>query len=282
MGVVGDTLQTRHMRAGFPAIAALVWTGCSGCVQTHDSSTTPTSAAAPAPSSKQPEAHSSTAPSPWTSPVAIDCAVQQQLERNTDDSSLELTVHWCPIPRREANGKAALTAELVHAAPSGAPRLLPFIWEPAEDRSGARLIDVDADGDFELELSGTCGSGPNCERAVWRLHPQTRELFQWFESSGYATLEVIDEYVVEGGRNGCCAWEYRLYSATRRTRIDTSHPLFAVTVQLSDGANGETRCLVRRHVGPPGSPAMNTAIALCERHDVRTPPVDVTDVDTAR
>ena len=116
---------------------------------------------------------------------------------------------------------------------------------------GASLVDVDGDGDHEVEVRGMCGAGPNCEGALYRINRERGKL-ELFFSGGYADLSVIDGYLVEAGRASCCSWEYHAYRLDGREGVreyDNMDMMVEVGMDLSSGQEQtQTRCrFTRRH-----------------------------------
>jgi hypothetical protein len=134
---------------------------------------------------------------------------------------------------------------------------------------GAQLIDIDGDGNHEVEVRGSCGAGPNCEGALYRIDPAAGKLRQWF-SGGYAQLSVLDGHLLEAGRASCCSWEYHAY----RLRDEGVHGydnmdlMIEVGMDPSDeGENAPARCVFSRPQGDnPGivMPPNPQWLALCE------------------
>ena len=133
----------------------------------------------------------------------------------------------------------------------------------------AQLIDIDGDGNHEVEVRGMCGAGPNCEGALYRIDPRTGKLRQWF-SGGYAGLSVIDGHLLEAGRASCCSWEYHAYRLADEGvhEYDNMDLMIEVGMDPSDeNENAPARCVFSRprsdsrEVVMPPNPQW---LALCE------------------
>ena len=125
----------------------------------------------------------------------------QQSAKNADGSTLRLRTE-CP-----RDGIRVHVIELGCPGGGACDRL--EIEQDTESfpMGGAATIDIDGDGMHEVEVRGMCGAGPNCEGDLYRIDRDQRKLYHFF-SGGYADLQVIDGYLVEGGRASCCAWEF--------------------------------------------------------------------------
>ncbi|MCD9033770.1 hypothetical protein LDO32_18825 [Luteimonas sp. Y-2-2-4F] len=118
-----------------------------------------------------------------------------RLERHggCDEASVRAVVRYAPP------GSDAFAVALEAPSP-----------DPQEPVRAVRFIDLDADGVHEVEAIGSCGAGPNCAGAVYRLD-RPAGVFRPFFEGGYAELTMIDGHVVEAGRASCCAWEYHAW-----------------------------------------------------------------------
>lgn len=134
----------------------------------------------------------------------------------------------------------------------------------------ARLVDMDGDGNHEVEVRGMCGAGPNCEGELYRINRDSGRL-ELFFSGGYSDLSVIDGHLVEAGRASCCAWEYHAYRLQGRTGLlDYNNMDFMVEVGAnldSEDENAPPRCTftrtrdgAREVMRPPG----RQWLRLCE------------------
>ncbi|MFS8972994.1 hypothetical protein PO002_00580 [Cupriavidus necator] len=114
--------------------------------------------------------------------------------------------------------RARLRTCALPIAPSRAKarELTKHSWDTAEAPfSGGGLIDLDGDGEYELQIGGTCGAGPNCEGNIYKLDRKSGRLYHYF-TGGYAELFMLGGYLVEAGRASCCAWEFHVYRPTSR------------------------------------------------------------------
>ncbi|WP_344758644.1 hypothetical protein [Luteimonas lutimaris] len=202
--------------------------------------------------------------------------------RNSDGSVLALATE-CPTPdlRRHvvtldcANGRRCDRMELE---------------QPGEYAltGGARIIDLGDDGMHEIEVTGSCGAGPNCEGDVYAVDPDAGKLVHLF-SGGYSELFTRDGWLVESGRASCCAWEYHLWNLGGNHTLplgeyDTMDLMVKVGAIMDEEGFD---CVFLRGSGDnwqavaPPSPALET---LCEVYDkdYRLKPPDPTPGAEAR
>lgn len=130
------------------------------------------------------------------------------------------------------------------------------------------LIDLDGDGNHEVEVRGVCGAGPNCEGDVYRVAPGGRKL-QHFFNGGYAGLPLDDGWLLEAGRASCCSGEYHGWQLSRAHELPLqySNMDLLIEVGLRSGETDDYDCRFsrvnsdNRVVVAPPSPALEH---LCE------------------
>ena len=202
---------------------------------------------------------------PWA--AEAKCTVNTQTIANRDGSALILRQEECP-DQDQRNIRVSYRPDAKHKAYS-----VLTLSQSIEEAStgGAHSIDLEADGQFEIEVRGMCGAGPNCEGTIYKLASDKRSMFEYF-SGGYADLRLQDGYLIEGGRASCCSWEFHLYRTDATDRpIDESAMEYMVTVGVllkegSDQVEGSD-CQVSRREGndwkaaPPPTPGL---ARLCE------------------
>jgi hypothetical protein len=99
---------------------------------------------------------------------------------------------------------------------------------------GARFFDLDQDGVPELEITKSCGAGPNCDRDVYKLDAAQKSYKPYF-SGGYFELKWLDGKLVDSSRGSCCSWESHVYPAAVAGRaIDERDMLMLIEVQADD------------------------------------------------
>jgi len=159
--------------------------------------------------------------------VKAGCPSRTVCARNADGSVVQVVTDQCP---------GAETHSLAfHYSPT--PTTPPQKLTSLSDHS-AREIDLgqrDPRGFVQIDLGGACGAGPNCEHELYRFDPAARAFYLFF-SSGYATLEPFEGYLVEGGRSSCCEWEYHAYKIGQTGGRETVGELPEFTiVRATDG-----------------------------------------------
>lgn len=143
----------------------------------------------------------------------------------------------------------------------------------------ARLIDLDGDGRQEIEIRGSCGAGPNCEGAIFRLN-RDRTAMAPFYRGGYFSLTMIEGYVVETGRASCCAWEshgYKVRAGADEVGQDDLEYRVDVTAEGGeDGVPLAVECAFRRretkawvYVGPPSGAWLKLCEAYGKKYTLR-------------
>jgi hypothetical protein len=81
---------------------------------------------------------------------------------------------------------------------------------------GARLLDIDQDGYFDLDNRGLCGAGPNCEHDLYRYDPKAQKFYHFY-TGGYSEMAIEDGYLIAQGRSSAAKWETQIY------KISSSH-----------------------------------------------------------
>lgn len=115
-----------------------------------------------------------------------------KIVEKSDQTDRHISIYFSQ--NRKSKPKKVLTLEqYIDDAPSG----------------GAGFFDIDNDGFYEIEVQGMCG-GANCEGTIYKLDRKSGSLYEFF-SGGYYEIFVLEDYLIESGRNGCCGWEYHAY-----------------------------------------------------------------------
>ena len=128
--------------------------------------------------------------------------------------------------------------------PAGSARVLRLQRRISDaPRGGAALRDVDGDGTPEVEVTGPCGAGPNCERQLFRLSQDARSMFRIYEGS-YSDVRRIGQFVVTDSRSSCCSWEYLAYAMPPPGRA-LSHFQYSVSVGSIDDTQ-TAKCRIQR------------------------------------
>jgi hypothetical protein len=168
------------------------------------------------------------------------CNVSTKLARNRDGSELRLVVKHC-----EGERQRVLTALYRHRSSEKYRNVLKLLQDADEaPTGGGTLRDLDGDGLYEVEVSGMCGAGPNCEGSIYRLTPDRARMFLFF-SGGYAKLISLDNYLIESGRASCCSWEHRVYHLrSPLQQVQKSDVLYRIVVgiQVLTEADHEATC----------------------------------------
>jgi len=196
------------------------------------------------------------------------CTESTSQARNRDGSTISLTIALC-----RSAGVRRIRADLRPAGGQPERTVLRETQRLRETPDGtARLIDVDGDGRQELELRGSCGTGPNCEGTIFRLNPAST-LMTAFYRGGYFSLTMIDGYLVESGRASCCAWESHGYrvrpAAAEVTEEDLEYRIDVAAEGGEDGVPLTVECSFRRREGKSWtyvSPPSNAWLPLCEQY----------------
>lgn len=124
------------------------------------------------------------------------------------------------------------------------------------------FVDLDEDGEFEIEARGACGAGPNCLGEIYRAQPDEPGLSLVF-TGGYAELRTFEGHLLESGRASCCSWEFHAWNLAGHAEpmsYDTMDLMITVGADLdSDTDDAPARCTFSRRSGdnwqviaPPG------------------------------
>jgi hypothetical protein len=164
---------------------------------------------------------------------ATPCEDQLQQARQRDGNTIIVSTRECTRPTERR-----ITVSLQRA--SGAQTVL-HRFRQSIDRSptgGATLKDIDGDGFSELELTGACGSGSVCQRALYKLNAAGTGLFLLY-AGGTSEVEVVSGYLIEGGKTGCCTWHFQAYKLPSQARLIKDTDLhYRIDVGLLDAAIG--------------------------------------------
>lgn len=132
----------------------------------------------------------------------------------------------------------------------------------ADTPSGhASVVDLDHDGLHEVEVRGMCGAGPNCEGDLYRVDAAARR-WQHLFTGGYADLQVIDGWLVEGGRASCCAWEFHAWRLDSKATLPLGYDTMELMVRVDavpDGEEGNVRHVACTFLRPSGDNAQTVA-----------------------
>ena len=196
------------------------------------------------------------------------CNVTESTEENRDGSTLVLRESLC-----ENRGVREFDV-LVRDVNGGEPRsLLEVVQQLAEAPNGsASFLDLDADGVFEVQITGSCGAGPNCEATIYKLAADGATMQPFFRG-GYAMVRILDGYLVEGGRASCCAWEFHAYRVEPvATEIDPESYELRIDVSAEggdDGSEPDVRCGFYRRRGEEWQlvePPAKAWLEFCEQY----------------
>lgn len=177
--------------------------------------------------------------------ASAQCETEQSEALNRDGSSIRLVQKQC----HESN-RCLLQVDVRpdRASPYAMVlrRIKPMNQAPAV---GGHLIDIDADGLFEVEEVDYCGAGPNCFRRIHKVDAKTRKSHLFFEG-GYFQFRKIGDFYVTSGRSGCCSWEHQIYAKPEnQLTIDDQHHRYTITVGADSGTPTKTQCLVSKRIG---------------------------------
>lgn len=195
-------------------------------------------------------------------PASAQCAVDTSTARNADGSEMLLAVGHC-------DGDSTRTISVHYRGSALEPyrRVLDIGQDTAEaPLGGAALLDVDGDGEHEMELRGMCGAGPNCEGSIYRLNRDRADMFLFF-SGGYARLAYIDGHLVESGRSSCCSWEHHVFRPHSAFEpVEESEMEYRVIVGMSirADADDDTTCTFLDRQGRIVLPQSQDLLQLCE------------------
>lgn len=196
------------------------------------------------------------------------CEETQSQVKNRDGRSLHLVVALC-----RAAGERRFTVNLAPAAGHPFHTVLHTTQRLAEAPDGtAAFVDLDGDGANEVEIRGSCGTGPNCEGTIYRLAADSLTMVPYFRS-GYASLTMIDDYLVESSRASCCAWESHGFKVDPAAKEITEKDLvLRIDVSTEGGEDGKplaVECSFHRREGESWTdvdPPSNAWLPLCEQY----------------
>jgi hypothetical protein len=195
------------------------------------------------------------------------CKETVTMAKNRDGSTLVLTVGVCPD-----EGERRIRADL-RPATGPARTVLREKQDLEEIKYGsAKIIDLDKDGQHEIEVLGSCGAGPNCEGTVYRLNAAGRAMTPFYRG-GYFSLTMIDGYLVETGRASCCSWEsHGLKVRPGADRVADDDLEYMINVDSEGGEDGKVlavQCSFRRRNGKEWTyvaPPSDAWLPLCEQY----------------
>lgn len=154
-----------------------------------------------------------------------DCKPGQHMAQNRDGVRLRITT--------ECGADAA--AYRIEQAPGGSSafttlKVLEGDAMFGEPYTSVGFLDLEEDGDHEIEARGMCSAGPNCLGEIYRLDAAGGEL-ELFFASGYSDLVVRDGHLIESGRASCCSWEYHAWNLRTGTPpLGSDNMDFMITV----------------------------------------------------
>ena len=130
-----------------------------------------------------------------------------------------------------------------HAAPNGTMVSIGHFEQALSSAPlvGAQIIDWDKDGEHEVEIFSSCGTGPNCESTIYRVDKNKQALRQFFRASG-SELELIGGYLVESARNNCCSWSFMAHKFVRSRQWVDPNASFSVLVEAGDKDPATSTC----------------------------------------
>ncbi len=160
------------------------------------------------------------------------------------------------MPDADAGEDTVPTRYLIDYAPPGSDRYRPAMT-PVDTGGEAEIryvgfVDLDDDGIQEVQVTGMCGAGPNCEGTLYRLDPASGRLSHFF-SGAWADIRILDGHLVEAGRASCCAWEYHAWPLLPGPPLRVADAMaFAVSVGWMGGDDeDEDRADCRFHSAAP-------------------------------
>ena len=103
-------------------------------------------------------------------------------------------------------------------------------------RSLILVTDWDNDGMHEIETVDECGAGPNCTGMIYRIDPRQEKVLEFFKTST-SDVSLIGGYLIEKGRDSCCAWVADAYKLKSGRAEVASSPTFSVLVEYDDDKN---------------------------------------------
>ena len=143
------------------------------------------------------------------------CKSESQTQYNKDGSQMRLMQTRCDTDGdSDAEKEGDSSTFVLSVKPKGSERFRTALTQDAlpEGWRTARLRDLEGDGNWVLEVTGTnCGAGPNCQGSIYKPTADRQRVYLFFDG-GYAEFLRIPGYYVESGRASCCSWEYHLYT----------------------------------------------------------------------
>lgn len=118
----------------------------------------------------------------------------------------------------------------------------------------ADFIDLDNDGNWEVEVTGSCGNKV-CSKTIYKLNVKTNRYEKYFEGA-YNSISLFDDYLLEAGASGCCSFEFHAYKIPAEGRPILQPPYIVVTVNstgdsLSEAGNCEFSDSLGKKTDPP-------------------------------
>lgn len=166
---------------------------------------------------------------------AATCEDHLQKARQSDGNTIIVSTRECT-----GSTDRRITVNLQRV--SGTPSVLHRFRQSTKQAptGGATLKDIDGDGISELELTGACGSGSVCQRALYKVNAAGTGLFLLY-AGGNSEVEVTSGYLIEGGKAGCCTWQFKAYKLPSQTRrINDSDLHYRIEVGMLDAAIGSS------------------------------------------
>ncbi len=156
-------------------------------------------------------------------------STQTQSTANGDGSAFKLVTQVFKI--NKVQGRQITT---VHFSPAaGLPmQAIGEIVQPAGDNNRAMVFvtDWDKDGMHEIQTVDTCGAGPNCAGAIYRIDARQGRVSEFFKTSG-ADISLMHGYLIEKSRGSCCAWVVDAYKLRPGGVGVEPGPAFSVLVE---------------------------------------------------
>ena len=172
----------------------------------------------------------------------VACDVMHSEKLNADGSRIRITQRQC-----DATKSRTLHVEFQPQGSESCLSLLKRTQSVSQAPTGGwRLRDIDADGLFEIEETGACGAGPNCEHRIFKtsVGPGPINAYLFFQG-GYAGFKRISDYYVASGRSSCCSWDHQVYKKPMTADpITDSDLVYEVMVGVDVGDPPRTRCRV--------------------------------------
>ena len=139
------------------------------------------------------------------------------------------------------------------------------VAEVADPR--VRWIDVDRDGNAELEVRGRCRDEANCEGRLYRHDPQTLR-YDIVLDSVYENLQMVDDLLVVGLRRAQ-GWDFRAYRPGTPGGFGQDEASAVMSLEIHSAVEALPRCVFRLRRGdgwretPAPSPAWRQ---LCKQY----------------